>query len=58
MMGFFPLRHCVQTGFGPHSAPYPKGTGSSFPRSKMIGAWSWPLTPSCANPSSFSWRGA
>jgi hypothetical protein len=35
--------HVVQTGSDAHSAPYPIGTGGSFPGSKAAGAWSRPL---------------
>jgi len=27
-----------------HFTVYPMGTGDSFPSSKAVGAWSWPLT--------------
>jgi hypothetical protein len=40
----FPPLHVVQTSSGAHPAPYPMGTGGSFPRGKTAGAWSWPLT--------------
>jgi hypothetical protein len=42
--GNFSLHCHVQTGSGAHPAPYPMGTGSSFPGDKAAGAWSWPLT--------------
>jgi hypothetical protein len=42
--GNFSLRHHVQTDSGVHAAPYPMGTGGSFPGGKAAGAWSWPLT--------------
>jgi hypothetical protein len=35
--GNFFLLHRVQTGFGAHSASYPKGTGGSFPGGKAAG---------------------
>jgi hypothetical protein len=34
---FSSLRHRVQTCSGAHSAPYPVGTGSLFPRNKAAG---------------------
>jgi len=42
--GHFPVCHRIQTGSGAHSAPYPMGTGSSFPGSKIARMWSWPFT--------------
>jgi hypothetical protein len=40
----FSLRYVVQTGSGVHPTYYPMDTGGSFPGSKAVGAWSWPLT--------------
>jgi hypothetical protein len=42
--GNFSLHHCVENGFGAHSASYPMGTKGSFPGGKAAGAWSWLLT--------------
>jgi len=36
------LTHSLKFKILPTS--YPMGTGSSFPRDKAAGAWSWPLT--------------
>jgi hypothetical protein len=36
------LHHRVQNGSGAYLASYPVGTRGSFPRSKAVGAWSWP----------------
>jgi hypothetical protein len=44
MMGYFSLRHRVQTGSGAQQASYPAGTGGLHPRGKATWAWSWPLT--------------
>jgi len=38
-LGFFSVRHRVQTGSGAHPTSYPMGNGG-----KEAGAWSWPLT--------------
>jgi len=35
---------CGQTGSVAHPASYWMGTGISFTRGKVAGAWSWPLT--------------
>jgi hypothetical protein len=40
----FSLPHVVQTGSRAHPASSPMGTGGSFPRGKVAGACSWPLT--------------
>jgi hypothetical protein len=43
--GNFSLHSHVQGGSAPPPpASYPMGTRGSFPRSKAVGAWSWPLT--------------
>jgi len=44
MMGFFSLRHRVQTSSGAHPASHPTVTGGSFHWGKAAGAWRWPLT--------------
>jgi len=38
---FLSIRHRVQTGSGVHVAPYPLGTGGSFPGGNAVGALSW-----------------
>jgi len=43
-MGFFSLRHRVQTGYGVHPVSYPMDTERSFLGDKVAEAWSWPLT--------------
>jgi hypothetical protein len=42
--GIFSLHHRVQNGSGAHLASYPMGTRGSFPGSKAVRVWSWPLT--------------
>jgi hypothetical protein len=42
IMRFISLRHRVQTGSRAHPTSYTMGTGSSYPRGKADGAWSWP----------------
>jgi hypothetical protein len=44
-VGFFPLP-IVQTGSRAHQASHPMDSGSSFPRRKTAGVWSWPLPTS------------
>jgi hypothetical protein len=39
------LSFSVYTGSGDHPADCEMNTGSSFPRVKVAGAWSWPLIP-------------
>jgi len=39
-MGFFPLRHRVQTVLGAHAASYPMDTGYSFRKGKGARSWS------------------
>jgi hypothetical protein len=46
--GNFSLRHRVQTGSGAHPAPYPMGTGDSFPGVKRPGREADHLPPSSA----------